>query len=370
MSGNKGELGRKGPGPNRPQSARMAWIEWARALGACGVVLLHVFVSTSLATEFVPMRAAVYSVLGIVLGRWAVPAFFMITGLLLMDPRRTVGWVQVKRYVLRMAAVLATYGLAFALMEEVWASLREGAGLSLVPVWRAVLDVLSASTWDHLWYVYALVGVYLCVPALRALRERAGRTGFAVFTCALVAVVLALPTFVHLYAALVRGEVFVPAQGTVALPLNIVIGVTCFCVGGCLAQVPPRWPVALCGVASLAVMLGTSVWGIFAGFGDCGFVFLQGSCFACAYAVSVLLLLRRLVGSSPIDNDSPVARLARDSFGVYVLHPLFVHVVLLGVGPGVLPSPLFEVVLFAVSLGGSIALTRAMRHAPLLGTLL
>jgi surface polysaccharide O-acyltransferase-like enzyme len=357
----------KGKGKGR---GRVAWIEWARALGACGVVLLHVFVSTSLATEFLPMRAAVYSALGIVLGRWAVPAFFMITGYLLMNPAREVGWRQVKRYVLRMVAVLATYGLAFALMEEVWASVRSGAGLSPMALWRAVVDVISASTWDHLWYVYALLGVYLLVPALRLLQARLGRTGFCVATVALFAAVLAIPTCLHLFSLFATGEVFVPVQGAAALPVNVVVGITCFCVGACLERVRLTWPLVVCGVVSLVVMLGTSLWGIFAGLGDCGFVFLQGSCFACAHAVLVLALLRRWLGDKPIENNSLVESLARDSFGVYVLHPLFVHVVLLGVGPTVLPSPLFEVVLFAVALGGSIVLTRVMRRVPYLGTLL
>ena len=333
-------------------------------------MLLHVFVSTSLATEFVPARAVVYTALGIVLGRWAVPAFFMITGLLLMDPTRQVGWRQVGRYALRMVGVLATYGLAFAVMEEAWASIRDGAGLSPLVLWRSVVDVLSASTWDHLWYVYALLGVYLCVPALRALRDRLGHRGFGALASALFLGVLVIPTFLHLFALVMGGEVFVPAQGLAALPQNLVVGITCFCVGGCLERLPMRWPVIACGAVSLATMLCVSLWGIFAGLGDCGFVFLQGSCFACAYAVFVLVLLRRFVGSGTIDADSPIARLARDSFGVYVLHPLFVHVVLLGVGPGVLPSPLFEVALFVVSMVGSIALTHAMRHVPRLGTLL
>lgn len=349
---------------------RVAWIEWARALGACGVVLLHVFVSTSLASEFLSARAAAYSALGIVLGRWAVPAFFIITGYLLMNPSREVGWRQVKRYVLRMVAVLATYGLAFALMEEVWASVRAGAGLSPTAVWRAVVDVITASTWDHLWYVYALLGVYVLVPALRMLQARLGRKGFCAATIALVAAVLVVPTCSHLYALFVMGEVFVPVQGVAALPSNVAVGVACFCVGACLERVRLTWPTVACGVVSLAAMLGTSLWGVFAGLGDCGFVFLQGSCFACAYAVLVLALLRRWAGDKLIEKDSLVGRLARDSFGVYVLHPLFVHVVLLSVGPTVLPSPLFEAVLFVVALGGSVVLTRIMRHVPYLGSLL
>lgn len=349
---------------------RMGWIEWARALGACGVVLLHVFVSTVLAVEVGTARLVSYATLGIVFGRWAVPSFFMITGYLLLDGSKHVGWREVRRYVMRMAAVLATFGLAFALLEELWMGLSDPSGLSLVVLWRAVVDVATARTWDHLWYVYALLGVYVFVPSLRAMQARVGKRGFAIFTVVLCAVVLVVPTFARLWVTLKGGEVYLYTQGFAAWGTNVAIGVANLCVGSCLRDARLNWKVAVCGTLSLCVMLLVSLWGILGGHGDCGFVFLQGSCFSCAYAVFVLMLLRRFEGDAPVRSGSLVERLANDSFGIYVLHPLFVHAVLLGLGAFVVPSPVFEALLFCVSLGGSVLLTHVVRFVPRLGKLL
>lgn len=349
---------------------RVGWIDWARALGACGVVLLHVFVSTTIAAEATTTQLAAYAMLGIVFGRWAVPAFFMITGYLLFDESRHMGWREVRRYVVRMVSVLATFGFGFALLEELWVALHSPEGLLPVVVWRAVLDVVTAKTWDHLWYVYALVGVYLLVPGLRAVRDRVGSRGFVVFTVALCAAVLVVPTILRLHRTMQGGEIYLPMDGIAALGSNVVVGVANLCVGACLRNVRLNWAVATCGLASLVVMLAVSLWGICGGMGDCGFVFLQGSCFSSAYAVLVLMLLQRTIGDAPVPSGTLAEKIAANSFGIYVLHPLFVHVVLLGAGAYVVPSPVFETLLFGVSLVGSLALTCAARHIPWLGTLL
>lgn len=349
---------------------RMGWIEWARALGALGVVLLHVCTSTELVVDVEPARMLWHTVAGIVFGRWAVPGFFMITGFLLLDPARDVSWSRAVRYAKRMVLVLATFGLAFSLMEEAWTSLQASGGASLAIVPAAVVDVLTASSWDHLWYVYALVFVYLLVPAIRMLRDRVGERRFSVFALAFCAVVLVMPTIVCMVVTAGGGEVNTPQQGLVALAYNVAIGLACFCVGGCLRAWKPGPAVWAIGGMSLAIMLTTSVWGILTCGNDQGFVFLQGSCFACAYAVAVLMALRKIVGVAPLAQGSAIDKLARDSFGIYVLHPVFVHAVLLAMDPAILPEGVFEVCFFVVVLVASVVATRLVRRIPWLGELL
>jgi surface polysaccharide O-acyltransferase-like enzyme len=60
---------------------RIGWIEWARVLGAVGVVVLHVLTSSFMKVpeDISDVRLAGYIVVSVVFGRWAVPSFFMIT---------------------------------------------------------------------------------------------------------------------------------------------------------------------------------------------------------------------------------------------------------------------------------------------------
>ncbi|MDO4537653.1 MAG: acyltransferase [Coriobacteriales bacterium] len=330
---------------------RIGWIDGVRALGASSIVLLHVLISTALVRDMDVAHQLAYSAVGIVLCRWAVPGFFMISGLLLLDPAHKLGWPKALRHAGRMAGVLATFGLAFALMEETKCQLD--AGLSITPellLW-AIRDVLCMATWDHLWYVYALMGVYLLAPLLRALRDRVGEWGFAALTLVLFVGTMVVPTLLQL-----------------SVP-NIAVGLSCFCAGGCLRKLRLCPLVLIAGLCSLATMLAVSWRGILAGEGDQGYIFLQGSCFACAYAVLVLALFKRAFGDKPL-SSAALDLLAQDSFGIYIIHPLFVHIALMVLNPDAWPPVLFELGLFALALVASLASTRLLRHVPLVKSLI
>lgn len=354
---------------------RIGWIEWARVLGAVGVVVLHVLTSSfaKVPEDISDARLAGYIVASVMLGRWAVPGFFMITGYLLIDPAREITWTRAWHYAKRMILVLLTFGFAFSLLEEVALSLSAGESLSIEIVVFAARDVLTASSWDHLWYVYALVGVYLLVPVARKVHGKLGEHGFALLTLWLFALVLVVPTGIRLWQGFFGSGVEAPKTGLLALVTNVPIGITCFCIGGCMRNWQPRrlLPIVLAGIISVGIMIAVGLTGLFVdGYGDMGFVFLQGSCFACVYAVCVLMVLRRRMGGRPIQQSTLLSRLAEDSFGIYVIHPLFVHLVLLKANPLAFPPILFEAAFVFVVLVVSDASTRALRHVPFIGSLL
>ncbi|MBR3224872.1 MAG: acyltransferase [Atopobiaceae bacterium] len=351
---------------------RIGWIEWARALGALGVVLLHVFTSTSLRImdSISYTRLAAYNAVGIVAGRWAVPAFFMITGYLLLDPAKEVGPKKARKYAMRMVGVLLTFGVFFSLLEEIALCRESGAPLGASVALRAVVDVLTASSWDHLWYVYALAVVYLLVPPIRKISNQLGNRKFALLTTALFVGVLVVPTLLRLWLFLGGSDVYATEDGPIAFVQNVAIGITCFCVGGCMRWTRGNVFAIAVGLLSLLVMLGSSIACTLAKEGDLGFIFLQGSCFACAYALGVLSLLQRVLGPTTVRTNSVVDYLAKDSFGIYLLHPLFVHLILMVFDPLLLPPILFEALLYVAVVAGSIVLTRLLRHVPLLGGLL
>ena len=354
---------------------RIGWIEWARVLGAVGVVVLHVLTSSFMKVpeDISDARLAGYIVVSVVFGRWAVPSFFMITGYLLLDPLKELRWTRAWGYAKRMILVLLTFGLFFSLLEEVALCVNGGEPFSPRIVLRAVGDVLTASSWDHLWYVYALIGVYALSPIVRWALDRLGKRRFATLTLILFVVVMVIPTGFRLWQGLYGSGVDVAPTGAVALLANIPIGLTCFCIGGCLWYWQPRrlLPVALVATACAGTMTAVGLMGLFVeGYGDMGFVYLQGSCFACIYAVCVLTMLRHTVGDGPMASDTIAARLAEDSFGIYVIHPLYVHIVLLVTNPLAFPPVLYEVAFVIIVLAISDLSTRALRHAPFIRTLL
>ena len=65
-----------------------------------------------------------------------------------------------------------------------------------------------------------------------------------------------------------------------------------------------------------------------------------------------------------------VEKLARDSFGVYVIHPLFIHVGLVVIPQSLMVPVVYELSFALVAVVLSALLTRALRRLPVFRTVL
>ena len=96
---------------------------------------------------------------------WAVPVFVMVTGALLLDPGKNISVKKIlSKYVLRMLAALVSAVLVFAIFDDL---MNEGA-IGTGTFTGALKKLLEGKSWSHLWYLYLLIGLYLLLPAYRA----------------------------------------------------------------------------------------------------------------------------------------------------------------------------------------------------------
>ena len=66
----------------------------------------------------------------------------------------------------------------------------------------------------------------------------------------------------------------------------------------------------------------------------------------------------------PVERHPVVRALARDSFGIYLIHPLFGHLAIWFFDYRALSVPALQTGIFAVGVLGSVVLTRALRLLP------
>lgn len=113
-----------------------------------------------------------YSVyLGTMLMSWAVPLFFMLTGALLLDPEKEITTSAIlKKYCRRILLALLIFGIPFSWLESIATT---GFSWSLFP--QSLLHILTESSWGHLWYLYALLAVYLTLPIWKGYIRSADR---------------------------------------------------------------------------------------------------------------------------------------------------------------------------------------------------
>lgn len=95
---------------------------------------------------------------------WAVPVFFMITGLLLLNPSKDITIKQsIKHYSYRILLTLIVFGVPFAVLKIIIEN-HSFDSFYVILSFKAILENNSLS---HLWYLYTLCGIYLILPFLK-----------------------------------------------------------------------------------------------------------------------------------------------------------------------------------------------------------
>ena len=140
------------------------YIEWLRVYSMLGVVAIHVNLVGLYAYDAGTMieRTLLFSICNLL--HFAVPVFFMITGALMLDQSRTMDINKLwSKYIVKYLAVILIFGWGFAVIEEVFISKSITADTFL----RAFISMIQGYSWDHMWYMYTLLGMMFIVPILR-----------------------------------------------------------------------------------------------------------------------------------------------------------------------------------------------------------
>ena len=146
---------------------KTSYIEFLRVLATFIVVIDHVAV---VALSQFPKQATVSkSIIYYSLRHSfhaAVPIFVMITGYLLLNPEREISLEKIiKKYVFKILVVLFSFGTFYSWLELIFDSHK----VSILQLPKAIYNVFIGKTWDHMWYLYMILGLYIITPILRYL---------------------------------------------------------------------------------------------------------------------------------------------------------------------------------------------------------
>jgi surface polysaccharide O-acyltransferase-like enzyme len=291
--------------------------------------------------------------------RWCVPVFVMVSGALLLDPRRTdPPGTFYRRRLARIGPALVVWTTVYLLFGHYYLDRPLGIG-------DAARAVGSGSPFMHLYYLYVITGLYLLAPFLRAAVRATDRRAQVL----LVGVLLALGAIDQGLMTFVRiGE---PNAATRFVPY---LGY--FVAGWVLRDLAPRprytrLAIVALPAAMILTMLGGGLaaaggrgWGAY---GEYAFSYLAPNVMVMSVAMFWLL---RVQGNRP-DRWRPghrTAWLAGLTFGIYLVHPLLWYpLVLHWQVPTHLAAYLGTALWhWLVVLLGSVLITAGMRRLPLL----
>lgn len=331
---------------------QIAYIQWLRLFAAAAVVLMHTAGSRWLSIAHTDPRWMPLTWWDSLV-RWPVPVFIMITGALFL-PRRTPLKTALTRYIPRMVLCFAVWSAVYAL----W-SWRQDPGTDPV---RAFLGGHY-----HMWYLPFLWGVYLTLPFLQqiAADEKLWRQLLIVGGV----VGIAIPWLVDLAVLLWPGSG--PLVRTVENSLNFSFffdHISLLLLGHWLARTEltpkARRLLYAAGVLGAAVTGFATVWATFRTEFQSSVFFDYTAPNNLCTAAALFVFAKQHLHTLP----KAVDRLARWSFGIYLVHPLIIELLAAG-GLDVLAhapgwwTPVLAAAVFALSA----AVTAVLGKLPVVG---
>lgn len=327
---------------------KIEWIVNLRAFACMAVVLLHAsemwIDSKAKFLNLSTQRQFLYKMIIPMLTRFAVPTFVMISGCLLLNPKRDVSVQKVKKYILKMLCLLGTFGFAFCLIENIF-----NFGMSDIGrlIYKSIFDLLQAKSWGHMWYLYMLIGLYMLTPILREFVKHADRNT-AKFTLSMLFIVAAvIPTINQIFGLSITtfylymfAYIFMYLMGYYIVYTNVITDKMIY-IGGVI--------------------------------GIIGHVVL--SYFVKSFSTNVFILLETMLivklfssGKIKIRNNKFINIVSKYSLGIYLVHAFWVNLAFKGFGiyPDRLPMGIGEIVFFAYVLIASIITSVVLYKIPIL----
>lgn len=150
-------------------------------------MLLHTFYASAAYCKTIDQMKVMMTVRNLM--SWAVPCFVMVTGALLLDKDRELGYKKLfSKHILRMVVTLVVFTLLFNCFDALFVT----KNFSFTTLTDGFEKVLFGGGWKHMWYLYLMIALYLMMPAYRLVTKSAKSADilyimgvYAVFLCIL-----------------------------------------------------------------------------------------------------------------------------------------------------------------------------------------
>ena len=272
-------------------------IDLLRIISCLAVIAIHT-VSGPLANYSGNLDTSLMSTLDKVhvLMNWSIPVFFMITGYCILG-KQEYTYKHCFKHVRKFLIVLATVGLLFALLEEVF--IYDTINFSVIL--RSLQNVASGNLWDHMWYLYDIIGIYLVLPVIHTFMS-SNRSNRLIFTGLLFIFTILLPSFAQ----------------SIAIGIDFPFGGYLFyvCFGGMVSKEDLRKK------QSFFIVLSSFFAALFVVFCPAEYDFGYRSLTICFIALGIFVFFCAL----QMKAHAFIVTISQCTFGMYLIHPLFINV--------------------------------------------
>jgi len=154
-----------------PSDPRLRKLDTARWLAALAVVLLHCAAAPVSDAGGYGSSAWLAANIYDSAVRWCVPVFVMISGALLLAPERVE---PLRRYYAKRAARICLPLVFWTAFYLAWSALQLRLDHDSAEPRQWLIKLADGTPYYHLWYLYMIVGLYLFAPFVREIYLRCG----------------------------------------------------------------------------------------------------------------------------------------------------------------------------------------------------
>lgn len=307
------------------QKKRIEYIEWLRILCAFSVVGIHITMTQPNNYSVAEIGAINYMLLTSLytLVQWAVPVFLMITGNLLLHSK-SLSLRKIISMIARMVIVLLLFGSVFAFIEQVFKN--RSVDFMMIP--NSILLTLEQKSWDHLWYLYVLIGIYILIIPLKRFAENSSNKEMLALVSILIAGNFIIPTINLIFETKLESFMVLTQYVTYIL-LGYVFG------GFAEDKEGEHYKIKIDALINRGGGVWICIWSIASAVkiviqcttvlntGEGAPTVLSDRLLTLLQAIAIYCLCQKYMAGKKV---TPFAQsISRCSFGIYLIHPFFIN---------------------------------------------
>jgi surface polysaccharide O-acyltransferase-like enzyme len=151
---------------NQQPTLETSYLNLLRVLATFAVIMIHVFapINTYFSASLTNLESYICVILKN-LWQWCVPIFVMISGVLFLNPQKEITLEKIiKKYFTRIILAIIIFGIPYAFMEIFFDS---NLTFNIKQIGIAMFNAMQGNSWSHMWYLYMIAGLYLCIPIFK-----------------------------------------------------------------------------------------------------------------------------------------------------------------------------------------------------------
>jgi len=296
-------------------NSKVIWVDYIRVIATFWVIVLHSAAPLLYKYNELPRN---YWMIGNIYDsavRMCVPLFFMLSGFLLLEKDEPLGVFFAKRFN-KVIFPLFVWSLFYVF----WKIYYEGSSeLSLYSLYSIALS----PAYYHLWFLYAIIGVYLVVPILRVIVRHANNTKIYYYLCLWFFAVSIIPL----------GEKIIGA--TSAIDLLAISGFSGYLIVGLLLgkrEITRKMAFAAAALSFFCIIItiGITYWetardGFFTGY---YYGYLAPN--VVLLTVAIFVLIKYIVTTVDVFSNERILSIIQSfssaSLGIYLVHAMVLYI--------------------------------------------